>query len=759
MLTKLTRFWRWPLTLQIFLGIWLSMMIVGIIAGEFYRVRETDFLRDNFYRQSEQTCSMLSSVSIEAMITEDVPVLETIVTAAAKKTPGIYQLGIYNEEGRGLVSWKSGVVYGEVDQKFLSFDEEVVYEGEVFGRIFLAWDTTPYYDEINAHVWKGRKALFVALFFLALLIALFVHLIVIRPINRIDHRVVAMAQGRTGDEISLRVAARELLDLANSVNQLSEALKVRQEKEAELVLQRREIELANTALRESEENLHITLDSIGDGVIVTDPQGRIVRMNPVAVALTGWEFDGAKEKPLEEVFNTVNADTGRPMPNSVEKVIITGEAVASETHTILKAKGGTERRIADSGAPIRNSGGNMVGAVLVFRDVTEQHRLAKELRQSEKMQAVGQLAGGIAHDFNNMLAGILGASELLGRFASGNVKTKKYVDIITSTAKRAAELTAKLLTFSSKGSRLSGPIDMHGVVREAVSLLERSIDKRIRVGLELKAAETHVIGDTAQLENAVLNLGVNARDAMPEGGQLVISTDNIDLDQDYCRTASAVLSPCRYIRVSVRDTGTGIPHNLVKRIFEPFFTTKAIGKGTGLGLSAVYGTVRDHRGDITVYSEPGEGTVFHIYLPVTGAAARPEKPPEEELIHGSGLILVVDDEEVIRTTVSHFLEEFGYDVLLARDGREALEVYRADVNRIDLVILDMIMPRMNGRDAFLAIRELNPGAKVILASGFVDNMKAAEMESKGLLGIIKKPYFRAELSKIVAEAFKYPAPR
>ncbi len=758
MLTKLTRFWQWPLAIQMFLGIWLSMMIVGIIAGELYRVGETDFLRENFYRQSKQTFSMLRAVSIEAMITEDIPVLETIVAQVVESTPGIYALSLYNEDGHELAAWKSGVVYEEVEKKILSFDEDIVSEGEVFGRISLAWDTAPQYRKINDHVRKGRNGLFVTLFFLAALIALFAHFIAIRPINRIDRRVVAMTRGHIKGELSLRVAARELLNLARSVNRLSEALKVRDEKEAELVLQRREIEQANTALRASEENLQITLDSIGDAVIAADAQGRITRMNPVAAALTGWEFDQAKARPLGDVFNTVDADTGRPVPNSADKVMRTGESAPLATHTVLLAKDGTERRIADDSAPIRSADGEIVGVVLVFRDVTEQHRLAMELRQSEKMQALGQLAGGIAHDFNNMLAGILGASELIEKYVGGNVRAKKYIDIIGGTAKRAAELTGKLLTFSSKGSRLSGPLDMHGVIREAVSLLERSIDKRIRLVLELEAVETYVIGDSAQLENAILNLGVNARDAMPEGGALIVTTDNPVLDEEYCRTVSADISPGQYIRVSVRDTGTGIPAGLLDRIFEPFFTTKAIGKGTGLGLSAVYGTVMDHRGDIAVYSEQDEGTVFHIYLPVTAEAARHDKPVTEPLIHGTGLIMVVDDEEAIRTTVTHFLEEFGYDVLPAADGVEALEVYKADMDRIDLVILDMVMPRMNGRDTFFAIRALNPNARVILASGFVDTVRAAEMEAKGLLGIIKKPYFRAELSRIVSEALKYPAP-
>lgn len=752
MLTKLIKFWRWPLAIQVFIGISLSMMTVGIISGELYRVRETDFLRENFYRQSKQTFSMLSSVSIEAMITEDVPVLETIVAKVVEKTPGIYALSIYNEEGRKLVSWKSRVVYQDAENKTLSFEENIVSEGEVFGRIFLAWDTAPNYREINDHVWRGRKELFIALFILAVLIALFVHFIAIRPVNRINRQVVAMTRGSTDRKLSLGVAARELLNLGDSVNQLSGALKMRDEKESELVLQRREIEQANTALRESEENLQITLDSIGDAVIATDARGEITRMNPVAVELTGWDFDRAIGKPFGEVFNTVDADTGRPIPNSVHKVMETGEAAALETHAILIATGGTERKIADSGAPIRDAQGKMVGVVLVLRDITEQQRLAKELRQSEKMQAVGQLAGGIAHDFNNMLAGILGSSELLARYTGDCPKAKKYIDIIIKTSKRAADLTGKLLSFSRKGSRMSGSLDMHDVVREAAVLLERSIDKRIQLILELSAAETFVTGDPALLENAVLNLGVNARDAMPEGGKLVVTTGNLVLDEDYCRMATAKLSPGRYLRVSVRDTGTGIPPGLVKRIFEPFFTTKGSGKGTGLGLSAVYGTVRDHRGDINVYSEPGEGTVFHIYLPVTQSAANRQQLASEQFVHGSGLVLVVDDEEVIRTTVSHFLEEFGYDVLLAKDGLEALQVYQANKSRIDLVILDMIMPRMNGYDAFLAIREFNPNAKAILASGFADSTKTIEMQKKGLLGIIRKPYLRTDLSKIVAEA-------
>lgn len=508
---------------------------------------------------------------------------------------------------------------------------------------------------------------------------------------------------------------------------------------------------AEAALRSNEENLRITLNSIGDAVIATDEQGQVRRMNPVAQTLTGWAEKEALGKPLPEIFQIVDAVTRKACANPVEQVLARGEIVGLAQHTLLIARDGTEYQVADSGAPIRSGDGGIVGVVLVFRDVTEQYRLENQLRQSEKLQAVGQLAGGVAHDFNNMLGGILGAAELLIKEVERESKAYRYADMISQAAGRAADLTEKLLDFSRKGKQLSTPVDIHAIIRETVSILERSIDKRIDLTCHLGASKSTVIGDPSQLQNAILNLGINARDAMLDGGSLRLSTENRVLDQTYCDSCAGEMWPGDYIMISVSDTGVGIPATMLGNIFEPFFTTKEQGKGTGLGLAAVYGSVQDHKGDIKVYSEAGKGSVFHLYLPVEDSReCRREDQAGIPERQGRGTILLVDDEEIIRAIAAPMLEEMGYTVLTAMDGEDGLRQYKQHLKTIDLVLLDMVMPRLNGTETFRAIRKINPEAKVVLSSGFARDARIEDLKAEGLLGFVKKPFRCGELADLLA---------
>lgn len=510
---------------------------------------------------------------------------------------------------------------------------------------------------------------------------------------------------------------------------------------------------AEEARARDAENLRITLNSIGDAVIATDGQGIIRRMNPVAESLTGWPDEEAVGRPLGEVFSIRNALTNEPCRNPVDQVLESGEVIALANHTVLSSRDGNEYQIADSGAPIRNAKGEIVGVVLVFRDVTEQYRLENQLRQSEKLQAVGQLAGGIAHDFNNMLGGIIGAADLLNRRVNLEPKDKEYLGLITHAAQSAADLTQKLLDFSRKGKSTSTPVNVHDTIHEAVAILERSIDRRVSVEMDLKAESSCIVGDPAQLQNAILNLGINARDAMPEGGTLTISSENILLRQADCDACASEIEPGEYLQISVRDTGAGIEPKVLDRIFEPFFTTKEEGEGTGLGLAAVYGTVQEHRGDIQVWSEPDRGTVFRICLPVEEGEASSQSRGSVGVSDFTcdATVLLVDDESVMRITAGQLLEEMGCTVLIASDGDEGLELYREKGEEIDLVILDMVMPKRNGSETFRAIRQLNCEARVILASGFARQANMSDLFDEGLAGFLKKPFHFRELAQVLRD--------
>jgi len=508
---------------------------------------------------------------------------------------------------------------------------------------------------------------------------------------------------------------------------------------------------AQREIKASEEDLRITMASIGDAVISTDIEGRILRMNPVAEALTGWNFADARGRPLSDIFRIVHAVTREPAANPVERVIESGEIVGLANHTVLISKDGREYQIADSGAPIKDDSGSTRGVVLVFRDVTEEYALQEELRQSQKLQAIGQLAGGVAHDFNNMLGGIMGSAELLQKLRFPEPKAEKYISMIVESAERAAQLTEKLLAFARKEIKHASTFDVNLVIMDALDLLKSTSDPRIEFNINLAADHTRVDGDLSQLQNAFLNVALNAVQAMPDGGRLDVSSKAIVLDQHYCKASPFDLTPSSYVEIEFRDTGYGIDPKDMQRIFDPFFTTKKDNAGTGLGLSAVYGTIQAHKGAVSVYSELGTGTSFHILIPLSEKEASVTPGGGPRPVSGAGRILLVDDEEVMRVTGQAILEDLGYKVTVAANGKHALEIFGKDPEAFDLVILDMIMPEMNGRDCFAALRALRNDMRVILSSGFTRENELDEMMEKGLKGFIRKPFRMAELSRLMHE--------
>ncbi|MGX9365158.1 PAS domain S-box protein [Desulfoplanes sp. PS50] len=502
-------------------------------------------------------------------------------------------------------------------------------------------------------------------------------------------------------------------------------------------------------LHRNEENLRVTLDSIGDGVIATDIEGNITRMNLVAEKLTGWQSEEAVGKPLQSVFTIINAHTREPLESPVEKVLETNQIVGLAYHTVLVARDGREYQIADSGAPIRSDAGEILGVVLVFRDVTEERTLQEQLRQSQKMEAIGQLAGGVAHDFNNMLSGIVGATELLKEGGGLGVEDRdRYLDLILQSASRAKDLTWKLLAFGRKEGLVTTDVDLHEIMDDTLAIIGSTIDKRIMITVRKQADHAWVHGNGSALQNAFLNLLLNGIQAMPTGGELRIETRNVDLDREYCATSSFELNPGRYVEIRVSDTGIGIPVENVNKLFEPFFTTKPQGKGTGLGLAAVYGTITGNHGEILVASEAGKGTTFQILLPCVEEPQCVQKVQETHMT-GSGTILLVDDEESILITEQTLLEDMGYRVICAANGKEAVDVFAARHQEIDVVVMDMRMPEMDGHEAFTRMKEVDPACRVIIASGFANMEDGDTKWIRELAGFLRKPYRISELNRLV----------
>ena len=381
----------------------------------------------------------------------------------------------------------------------------------------------------------------------------------------------------------------------------------------------------------------------------------------------------------------------------------------------------------------------------------KQERLKEQLHQAQKMEAVGQLAGGVAHDFNNALGGIIGAAELLKTGRASPEKQVYYLDLILGAADRAADLTRKLLSFSRSSPKSFVPVDCADILRESVAILEHTISRGIAVTVENRADCTRLAGDGSLLQSVFMNLGINAAQAMPDGGRLSFVLHNLEFDDAYCRVSPFKLRPGRYLGIDVQDTGCGIPAEHLSRIFDPFFTTKPAGHGTGLGLSTVYGTIQEHGGAITVYSEVGKGTVFHIHLPLSPDLTAPAAV-EAPVQGGSGTILVVDDEEMIRSTASGMLESLGYTVICAANGKEGLDLFRARGEDIDLVILDMIMPVMGGREAFAQFRLIDATTPILVASGFAKDADWEALRAGGGAGFVHKPFRRRELAEKVHAA-------
>ena len=415
-------------------------------------------------------------------------------------------------------------------------------------------------------------------------------------------------------------------------------------------------------------------------------------------------------------------------------------------------KDGSLRQFETTISPIRDKNGLIVNFVSVNRDVTQEVALEAQLFQAQKMEAVGTLAGGIAHDFNNLLQVIQGYTEVLQNEVGRNKSRTEALRKIHRSAKRGADLTRQLLTFSRKVQSERRPLDLNREVEQVKRLLERTIPKMIEIELYLSESPAVVSADPIQIEQAIMNLAVNAKDAMPEGGKIVIETERVRLDQQFCKSHLGA-QPGEYVLLSISDTGHGIDQEILEHVFEPFYTTKDVGRGTGLGLAMVYGIVKNHEGYILCYSEVSTGTTFKIYLPAMEQSGQSEKPVEAEDLFKGGdeTILVVDDEEYIRELVVELLTDAGYKVLTATDGEGALKLYGKKQRNIDLIILDLVIPGMGGKKCYEEILKVNPRAKILIVSGYSANGPGKDAIEAGAKAFVGKPFDVSHLLETIRE--------
>ncbi|MFH7320775.1 ATP-binding protein [Desulfurivibrio sp. D14AmB] len=566
----------------------------------------------------------------------------------------------------------------------------------------------------------------------------------VAPIRGLLALTQAFAGGNLGRGKVAPAGSTELVELTLAFYEMADSLARNQ-----AVLRENERRLA-----EEKERLAVTLASIGDGVVATDTTGRVLLLNEVAADLTGWPTAAATGRPLAEVFRIIDGKSGQPRESPVEQVLAAGRVTALAADTTLLARDGRERHIADSAAPIRDREGQVIGVVLVFRDISQRLRAEQELVKVKKLESVGVLAGGIAHDFNNILTAILGNINLClldERLPAGS---RRLLQEAEKASIRARGLTQQLLTFAKGGEPIKESASLAEVVRDSAEFVLRG--KQVACSFDFPAQLKPVEIDRGQISQVVQNLILNAVEAMPDGGRIEISCRNVTIEPQDGREG---LAPGDYLLLEVRDSGPGMASEVLERIFDPYFTTKA--GGSGLGLAISHTIIGKHGGRITAGSTPGGGSCFTIYLPVgSGPAPESVKPAQDKTAPGApaagpAKILVLDDEEQVREIMRLMLGRLGHQVVTAGEGREAVALYRqamAAAAPIDLIIMDLTIPGgMGGKEAVREILALNPRALVVVASGYSSDPVLANFRDYGFSGAIAKPFRLKEIARLLNE--------
>ncbi len=509
---------------------------------------------------------------------------------------------------------------------------------------------------------------------------------------------------------------------------------------------------AEEALKESEEKYRELVERANDGIIII--QDKLIKFaNSYALQMGGYTMEQIINKPFTDYLH----------PDDCNRVIeyykkrLRGEKVPSVYKASIKHKNG-EKIPIEINAGIINYKGRPADFV-ILRNITERVRaeeerknLQEQLFQAQKMESIGRLAGGIAHDFNNILTGIMGYAELLKlQFPDISTSEGKAADVILRGTERAADLTRQLLGFARGGKYNPIPLNINDVIKEVIEVSEKIFEKNIDIKFELACDIGVIEADKTQIEQVLTNIIINAKDAMPLGGKLTFRTENVIIGEDFLRKHPEFKTG-RYVKISITDTGTGMADDVKSHIFEPFFTTKGRDKGTGLGLATVYGIIKNHNGYIDVFSKPGKGTTFTIFLPISDKKIL--KKSNDKIMKGSGTILLVDDEDSVRNVSTKQLESLGYNVITAKDGSEAINIFRKEKDNVDLILLDMIMPVLSGEKTFLELKKIKPEVKVIFISGYGKDSRAISTVKKGAISFIQKPFKLKNLSEVVYNALK-----
>jgi PAS domain S-box-containing protein len=501
-------------------------------------------------------------------------------------------------------------------------------------------------------------------------------------------------------------------------------------------------------LDEQLRHLAAIVESSADAIVSKTLEGTIFTWNAGAEDTYGYTAEEAIGRHMSLLLPADRPDEEAEILDRIGR----GQSV-EHFETVRRRKNGDLIDVSLTISPVRDQSGRVVGASHVARDITERKRLEEQLRHTQKLEGIGVLAGGVAHDFNNLLTGILGNTSLAMEDLPADDPTRDLLQNVLSSSEQAAHLTRQLLAYAGKGQFVIEPVDVSRLVREISTLIQTSIPKNVNLRLELRDAMPPIQADPSQLQQLVMNLVVNGAEAIPadENGTVIVTTglQNVDECSVQGTLAGSQLAPGLYVALHVHDNGCGMDEATLARIYDPFFTTKFMGRG--LGLAAVQGIVRGHKGALKVSSRPGRGTMFKVLFPVGGRSAHPARPETAPfLLALDRLVLVVDDEEIIRRTAKSMLERQGYTVVLAKNGQEGVELFSALGERVSAVLLDMTMPVMSGMEAIGLLKDIDPTAKVILSSGNAEAEVLRKFKGTGLSGYIQKPY----TSRMLAEKIK-----
>jgi PAS domain S-box-containing protein len=478
-----------------------------------------------------------------------------------------------------------------------------------------------------------------------------------------------------------------------------------------------------------------------DMIFITRPDGCYVDINPAGIALLGFS---SREEALR---SNVQDSYGNCQDRSKFQTLINQQGFVKDYEVTLKRTDNVPLQVMITANAVKDKDGCCIAYRGIIRDITDRRKLEQQLFHVQKMESIGTLAGGIAHDFNNILGGIMGYASLMKTKMSPDHQFFNYVDTIERGTQRAAELTSQLLTFAMGGTYNIVPVNLNDIILDTIKMLSRLFDRSVQVKTNLDKMLPTVEADSVLMQQVLMNLLMNASDAVSRNGLIIIETQVETINAETLgKHIEAQYG--KYVVVSVSDNGVGIEPGIIQRIFDPFFSTKDKGKGTGLGLAVVYGVLKNLNGFVKVYSEPGKGSIFRVFLPVSGRPLGEKVMPEtEQNLNGDECILIIDDEADIRELASDIFGGYGYRVLLAPDGEKACAIYAEKQGEIDLVLLDMVMPKLGGLETFLKLRAINPDIKVILSSGYSESGRAQEIIKYGIAGFIQKPY---QVQKLLA---------